>query len=163
MTFTAQPLLGKGSEFISCPITPDHHFDFINTAATLYPDHERHINRFRDAYHQAYQITVIRASQNLPPQSTTSRVEKLRKLCMQIDQVEEAHHILVWVYFIAAAESSTNQHRTFFVDHLYMVHRKTKFRNILIAVDALPKLWELQGGSIPWTDVLPKVMPAFII
>ncbi|KAJ5753277.1 hypothetical protein N7520_010194 [Penicillium odoratum] len=86
----------------------------------------------------------------------------LRQLVSQIDPDQMGAHVLVWVCFIAAADSTGQEHRRFFVDGMNFIFAKTKFQNISPGVQALPAIWSQQGSS-RWTNSLIRLAPILVM
>lgn len=161
MTLFAQPLLGEvsGASTLSAH---DKYFDFISNAAVFFPSLAPQIALYKAAIRSACNIYLTRVTKAPPHSETVPVLEELKDLCLNIQPGQPGHHALVWAYFIAAAESSTFEHRNFFTLRLQEVYSWTKFHNIPTALAALQELWKIQGER-RWTEVLPEVMPVFII
>lgn len=161
MTLFAQPLLGEvsGASTLSAH---DKYFDFISNAAIFFPSLAPQIALYKAAIRSACNIYLTRVTKAPPHSETTAALEELKDLCLNIQPGQPGHHTLVWAYFIAAAESSTFEHRNFFTLRLQEVYSRTKFHNIPTALAALQELWKVQAER-RWTEILPEVMPVFII
>ena len=162
MTLFAQPLLGEtaGTTTLRTPL--EVYFDFISNAAIFHPGLAPQIGLYKTAIRQACSIYLRRVTQNPPPSESSVNLEALKVLCERIHPNTPGHHTLVWVYFVAAAESVTLAHREFFTMRLQEVFSRTRFHNIPTALAALQKLWKVQAER-RWTEVLPEIMPVFII
>ena len=163
MTLFARPLLGEDSGTETLAFRPEAYFDFISNAAMLYPQEAPHISLVQRFIRLACNLYLTRAMSNPPHASTVEALEALRRLSLRIQPSQPSHHTLVWAFFIAAAESSTGSHREFFTHRLREVFKRTGFRNIPTAISALETLWSVQDTARRWTEVLPEVMPVFII
>ena len=161
MTLFAQPLLGEvsGASTLSAH---DKYFDFISNAAIFFPGLAPQIALYKTAIRSACRIYLTRVTKAPPHSETVPILEELKDLCLNIQPGQPGHHALVWAYFIAAAESSTFEHRNFFTLRLQEVYSWTRFHNIPTALAALQELWKIQGER-RWTEVLAEVMPVFII
>jgi hypothetical protein len=162
MTLFAEPLLAEGPGAMSLARRPEEYFDFVSNAAIFQPALAREIGIYKCAIHSACDIYLTRATTGPPHSETVPVLDRLQALCSQIQSTTPGHHTLVWVYFIAAAESSTFEHRQFFTMRLQEVFSQTKFHNIPSALAALQEIWKVQSER-RWTEILPKVMPVFII
>ncbi|EXJ71217.1 uncharacterized protein A1O5_05023 [Cladophialophora psammophila CBS 110553] len=162
MTLFAQPLLGESSGTLTLSARPAAYFDFISNAAIFHPKLAPQIGMYKSAIHMACNIYLKRVTSGPPHCETVTDLERLKKLCEQIHPATPGHHTLVWVYFIAAAESSTLKHRDFFTMRLQEVFSRTRFHNIPTALAALQEFWKVQSER-RWTEILPEVMPVFII
>lgn len=172
MTLFAKPLLGETPNSSFAADQPDQYLDFLSNMLIFHPTHSRTISIIESAIRQAYDIYFYVSSSSSTPASTDSTtdafipiaLEALRKTCLQLQPDTPGHHTLVWVYFIAAAESRDPSQRDFFVDRLISIFERTRFNNIPIALATLENIWAQQSDSRwRWTKVLPKAMPLFII
>jgi hypothetical protein len=114
---------------------------------------------YDSAYRQARSIFVLRAlSENtiFEDEHAIRLVTSLYELLIDVDPEAAGAHALVWPYFVAAAESIWPEHRAFFQQRLDHIWTTTRYRNVKVAIDALPKLWE-QRGSQRWTKMLQDV------
>ncbi|KEF51314.1 uncharacterized protein A1O9_12664 [Exophiala aquamarina CBS 119918] len=162
MTLFAQPLLGETAGTMTLRTPLDVYFDFISNAAIFHPGLAPQIGLYKTAIRQACSMYLRRVMQNPPLSESSVDLESLKVLCARIHPNTPGHHTLVWVYFVAAAESVTLAHREFFTLRLQEVFSRTRFHNIPTALAALQKLWKVQAER-RWTEVLPEIMPVFII
>lgn len=162
MTLFAQPLLGETAGTMTLRTPLDVYFDFISNAAIFHPGLATQIGFYKSAIRQACNIYLRRVTQNPPLSESSTDLEALKTLCERIHPNTPGHHTLVWVYFVAAAESVSLAHRDFFTLRLQEVFSRTHFHNIPTALAALQKLWKVQAER-RWTEVLPEIMPVFII
>ncbi|OAL20824.1 hypothetical protein AYO22_08452 [Fonsecaea multimorphosa] len=162
MTLFAQPLLGESAGTLTLSARPAAYFDFISNAAIFHPTLAPQIGVYKAAIHMACNIYLKRVTSGPPHYETVVDLERLKSLCEQIHPATPGHHTLVWVYFIAAAESSTLEHREFFTMRLQEVFSRTRFHNIPTALAALQEFWKVQSER-RWTEILPEIMPVFII
>lgn len=162
MTLFAQPLLDETSGALALQQRSDLSMDFISNVAIFLPELSKELEIYSAAINIACSLYITRASKNPPHSDTIPDVERLKSLCQPVSPSTPGHHTLVWVYFIAAAESSTLEHRQFFSDRLRQVYSCTGFHNIPIALDALQTIWRMQGAR-RWTSLLLEIMPVFII
>ncbi|KAK5045059.1 hypothetical protein LTR84_010207 [Exophiala bonariae] len=162
MTLFAQPLLGESAGTTTLRTPLEAYFDFISNAAIFHPGLATQIGVFKSAICQACNIYLRRATQNPEQSESSAALDTLKELCEGIHPNTPGHHTLVWVYFVAAAESVSLGHRDFFTMRLQEVYSRTRFHNIPTALSALQKLWKVQSER-RWTEVLPEIMPVFII
>ncbi|KAL4890264.1 fungal-specific transcription factor domain-containing protein [Aspergillus ambiguus] len=149
------PLLGerKGIHALQRPI--EQYMDW--TQYDLPPDSEHHrvLALSRLAFMNASKIYLGRTMGN---NNQWESLESLKQVVSQIDPEEPGSHALVWVCFIAAADSTDPEHRAFFIDRMNKVYAKTQFRNISAAIESLPGIWSAQGSS-RWTrEVIPTLV-----
>ena len=81
---------------------------------------------------------------------------------MQIDSDARGAHALVWVCFIAGAETSDQQQREFFVARMNETYERTRFRNIPAAVESLQRIWMRKSGQ-KWTSCLPELTQVLVM
>jgi hypothetical protein len=161
MTFLARPLLGEaGEETASSQV--EGGLDFISNQAIFQPALADELSIYMAAFSLAASLYATRASQNPRHEDTVVRVDELKGVCEQIYPSSPGRHALVWVYFIGAAESSVLRHRQFFTTQLQSVFEMTHFNNIPAALQALQEIWKIQRHQ-RWTEILPRIMPIFII
>ncbi|KAJ5967562.1 hypothetical protein N7501_003810 [Penicillium viridicatum] len=157
--FLGQPLLGEhqGVNVLSFPL--EHYLDW--TYYDLPPDSEHsHMLRLsRMAFIKASEIYLGRVASN---HDQWQLLESLKQLVSQIEPNQMGSHALVWVCFIAAADSTDPEHRTFFVNRMNQIFAKVKFQNISAGVQALPAIWSQQGSS-RWTENLSRLAPTLIM
>lgn len=157
--FLGQPLLGEhqGVNVLSFPL--EHYLDW--TYYDLPPDSEHsHMLRLsRMAFIKASEIYLGRVASN---HDQWQLLESLKQLVSQIEPNQMGSHALVWVCFIAAADSTDSEHRTFFVNRMNQIFAKIKFQNISAGVQALPAIWSQQGSS-RWTENLSRLAPTLIM
>lgn len=91
-------------------------------------------------------------------------IERFKQSLGQVDAYVDivGRHLLAWPYFIVAAESSTADHREFFLDKLVKLHNTTGCWNLLRAIDQVKEIWASQS-SIRWTSLLGGPTQAFIM
>lgn len=114
---------------------------------------------YDSAYLQARSIFILRAQSELTAfkdEHAIRLVASLYDLLVNVDAEAIGAHALVWPYFVAAAESTSLEHRAFFQQRLDHIWTTTRYRNVKVAMDALPKMWE-QRGNQRWTKMLQDV------
>jgi hypothetical protein len=157
--FLGQPLRGEHEGVDALRLPLDHYLDW--TYYDLPPDseHNKILHLSRMAFIKASQIYLGRVTSD---QDQWELLERLKQLVSQIGPDQMGAHALVWVCFIAAADSTDPEHRRFFVDRMNRIFAKTKFQNISAGVQALPAIWS-QQGSARWTQSLTQLAPALIM
>lgn len=108
---------------------------------------------------KASQLYINRATLN---QDQPVLLRDIQQIVSQIDPDEPGSHALVWVCFLAAAESKDSERRKFFTDRMNRIYAKTGFENIRTAVRSLPALWERQGSG-RWTKDLIRLAPTLVM
>lgn len=115
------------------------------------------ILRLRLAFIKASHIYLGRTTSD---EDQWQLVENLKQLVSQIDPERVGAHALVWVCFIGAADSTDPEHRIFFTGRLKQVFAKTRFNNIISAINSLPGIWRQKGS---WTRNLTLTAPTLIM
>lgn len=89
-------------------------------------------------------------------------IKRLIQLLSQIDSDAPTAHALVWVCFIAGAETNDQQQRDFFVARMNETYQRTRFRNIPAAVQSLQRIWMRKSGR-KWTSCLPELTHVLVM
>lgn len=150
-----RPMLGETQGIHALQLPIERYLDW--TVYDLPPEskHHRVLALSRLAFMKASQIYLGRAMVN---QDQWGLLESLKQVVSQIDPDEPGSHALVWVCFIAAADSTDPEHREFFTDRMNKVYAKTQFRNISAAIESLPGIWSAQGSG-RWTkELIPTLV-----
>ncbi|KAJ5308386.1 hypothetical protein N7476_009042 [Penicillium atrosanguineum] len=157
--FLGQPLLGEhqGVNVLSFPL--ENYLDWTYYDLPSDSEHHQVLHLSRMAFIKASQIYLGRVTST---QDQWQLLESLKQLVSQIEPDQMGSHALVWVCFIAAADSTDPEHRMFFVDRMNRIFAKTKFQNISAGVQALPAIWSQQGSS-RWTKSLSRLAPTLIM
>jgi hypothetical protein len=162
MALFAQPLLQEKPSAVWQSSRSNDSMAFITNIAILRPDLSTELELYKTAIRLACDLYVARATISLCYSESVPQLDRLQAICERIQVTTPGHHTLVWTYFIAAAESITLKHREFFITRLQEIYKRTGFHNIPAALSALQTIWKVQLER-PWTEVLPHVMPVFII
>ncbi|KAJ5280540.1 hypothetical protein N7478_005912 [Penicillium angulare] len=158
--FLGQPLLGeqKGVEALTLP--PENYLDWTYYDLPLDSEYNHLLNISRTAFIKASQIYLGRVGSDL---DQWGHLESLKDLVTQIGPEQLGSHALVWVCFIAAADSTDPEHRDFFVDRMNKIYVQTKFQNIAAGMQALPGIWSQRGSGGRWTSNLRQLAPTLIM
>lgn len=158
--FLGLPFLGErhGVDLLRLPLEPL--LDWI----ILYDlpqnsEHSRLLQVSKMAFIKASEIYLGRVASD---QDQWERLESLKQLVAQIEPDQMGSHALVWVCFIAAADSTDPEHRQFFVDRMNQVFSRTRFQNIASGMQSLPAIWS-QRGSTRWTQTLTQLAPSLVM
>ncbi|KAG2420475.1 hypothetical protein HFD88_000087 [Aspergillus terreus] len=110
-----RPMLGETQGIHALQLPIERYLDW--TVYDLPPEskHHRVLALSRLAFMKASQIYLGRAMVN---QDQWGLLESLKQVVSQIDPDEPGSHALVWVCFIAAADSTDPEHREFFTDRM---------------------------------------------
>lgn len=98
----------------------------------------------------------------LPNVAVNATLDQLRTLLTPLETTSSGVHSLVWVHFVAAAESRTRAHRVFFCRRLGELHKIAHFGNIPVALASLDQIWRL-GLERRWTRETGLIVPVLIV
>lgn len=151
----------KGLEILAG--SPDRYLDFMSYP-DLAPWSETYstMDVIREAIRFACNIYRRRAESSLTRDESIHIVEQMRQKVAGLSSSTQGAHALVWVYFIAAAESILLEHRDFFTERLVSLYDVTGFGSIPAALGALKNIWRLQGVR-RWTEVVVSETPVLIM
>ncbi|KAF5568494.1 trehalase [Fusarium phyllophilum] len=138
--------------------------EFITWCDRFHPELKDLLSQLASLTTWACDIYVQRAIFNPPPSETVPMIERFKQSLGQVEAYVDivGRHLLAWPYFIVAAESSTPDHREFFLDKLVKLHNTTGCWNLLRAIDQVKEIWASQS-SIRWTSLLGGPTQAFIM
>jgi hypothetical protein len=71
-------------------------------------------------------------------------------------------HALVWVCFVAGAETTDEAQRAFFVNRMREIHQRTRFGNILAGIESLKSIWSRKTNE-RWTLCLPQLSNVLVM
>jgi hypothetical protein len=109
------------------------------------------------AIKQACTIYSYHILNNGPPDNVQDMLETLKNTVGGIPNHTPGENALAWVYFIAAAESSTASMRTFFAKRLMGIYERGTFSDVTTAFTVLHQVWGFQGTGNSWTKVLMQM------
>lgn len=89
------------------------------------------------------------------------RLESLKELVEDIQADTPGAPALVWVYLIGAADSRSLEDRKFFTEKLKGLYLKIGFKNIVVGLQVLRRLWDCHDQG-RWTEHLAN-FPAFVM
>ncbi|KAJ9648153.1 hypothetical protein H2201_002307 [Coniosporium apollinis] len=107
-----------------------------------------------NCFSQASSIYVCRALSGPSAPLSGPAIEQLKATVEAIPPGSAGEHLLAWVFFVAAAESSSAEHRQFFKKRLKGLydHGCSGFGNIWPALVLLENMWQRSDQS--WTSML---------
>jgi hypothetical protein len=108
-------------------------------------------------------LTMQQNNALLPDNIVNATLDFLRILLLPITKTTPGAHTLVWVYFIAAAESRTHGDRMFFSQRLSELYDIGRFGNIPVAVATLDRIWALDSSTQRWTRANDIIVPVLVI
>lgn len=88
-------------------------------------------------------------------------VHSLKTLTEPLQHDTPGMHVLVWVYFVAAASTQDSKNQDYFASKLRQVYNKTHMHNIVVAVKQLEDIW--QQGQNGWATRFPMMRPVLAI
>ncbi|KAI5461518.1 hypothetical protein BGZ63DRAFT_414236 [Mariannaea sp. PMI_226] len=138
--------------------------DFLEFGLRFHPELQDLINQLFELLALACDIYIQRSKFNPPSADTVHLVERFKCALQEVDLYTDiiGRHLLTWAYFVVAAESSTQDHREFFLEKLTSLHRTTGCWNVLKAVDQIQEIWATQS-SVRWTSLLGRPGQALIM
>lgn len=80
----------------------------------------------------------------------------------RISPTSPGAHALVWVCFVAGAETADPEQRQFFVDFMLAIYEKTRFENVAVGVKSLQRIWARKGGK-RWTQCLAELSNVLVM
>ncbi|KAH8173955.1 fungal specific transcription factor domain-containing protein [Sarocladium implicatum] len=89
-------------------------------------------------------------------------LETLKQTVISLEPNVDGAHALVWTCFIAAAESTLPEHRSFFSRRLASLFECTRFGTIPKALELLDTIWKKQGKT-KWTELVPLERPMLVM
>ncbi|KAI1627305.1 putative aminotransferase [Exophiala viscosa] len=152
----------EGSNFVHVQL--EKSLEFLRYCQSLHPEHSVLMSLLFDIMTQACRLYVLRASTDPPLCDTVQLVEDFKQLAEKVADYEHVvgHHLLLWPYFVAGAESSTIPHRRYFSQKMQAMYRTTRCENTLKAMHQLDRIWEAQSTT-RWTSLLGGPGQVFIM
>jgi hypothetical protein len=155
MQLYAQPLLKEQIIILS---QYDYYSPDLSAGNFSFSSRMHHIfSSLEDAIKQACAIYSYHILHDGPPSNIESLLETLKKTVEGIPNHTPGENALAWVYFIAAAESSTAVKRTFFAKRLMGIYERGHFSDVTSAFTVLHEIWGFQGTGNSWTKVLMQM------
>lgn len=155
-----QPFLGEETAIFNLSTRFPDQIKFVTQEVVQYPEYSNAAELIQSAYNQACHLYLHRAINNVPMEKTAALVQQLEETIEHVPEGSPGEHGLVWVYFIAAAESSTQRHRNFFRDRLLHIYNRIGFSNILRSFKILDGIW--QDSNSKWTNVIMQLEQVFV-
>ena len=155
----AQPLLDEQtviryySAFYSADLSPGN-FSFNSKMHEIFAALE-------NAIKQACAIYSYHVSNDGSPDGIEYMLETLKNSVGGIPNHTPGENALAWVYFIAAAESSTATKRNIFAKRLMGIYERGTFSDVTTSFNVLHQIWNYQVTGDSWTKVLMQ-MPLVI-
>ncbi|KAH9872740.1 hypothetical protein J1614_005134 [Plenodomus biglobosus] len=102
------------------------------------------------------------SSSSIEDDSQQPLIEDLVMRLSEVPPTSPGAHALVWVCFVAAAETADPIQRQFFVDYMLGIYERTKFRNITVGVQSLERIWSRRGNK-RWTQCLSELSNVLVM
>lgn len=150
-------MLGEAQGIDALRLPLEKYLDWIHYDLPSGSEDSNILLNLRMAFMKASHIYLGRTSSD---DDQWELLESLKQLVSQIDPEQVGSHALVWVCFMGAADSTDPEHRQFFMERLKQVFAKTRFHNILSAINSLPTIWS-QNSS--WTRNLTLTAPTLVM
>ena len=157
------PLLGATEPIEPWSASEDLYFEFFNLSPSMERSHHHSIAIIKEAFKVVHTLTMQQNNALLPDAVVNTTLEMLRTLVLPITKATPGAHTLVWVYFIAAAESRTLGDRMFFSQRLGELYDIGRFGNIPVALATLNRIWALDHSQQRWTREPDIVVPVLVI
>jgi hypothetical protein len=161
--FMTPPLLGATEPMEPWSASEDLYFEFFGLSPSTEHSHHLNVAIIREAFKLVHTLTMQQNNALLPDDVLNSTLDLLRTLVLPITKTTPGAHTLVWVYFIAAAESRTNGDRIFFAQRLSELYDIGRFGNIPVAVATLNQIWALDTSRQRWTRASDIIVPVLVI
>lgn len=155
MQLYAKPLLKEQviilSQYDCC--SPDFSAGNFSFGSRMY----QIFSSLEDAIKQACTIYSYHILNDGPPSDVEDMLGALKNTVGRIPNYTPGENALAWVYFIAAAESTTAVKRTFFAKRLMGIYERGTFSDVTSAFTVLHQIWRFQETDNSWTKVLMQM------
>jgi hypothetical protein len=155
MYLYAEPLLGEALGVRTVSTQCQVGLSCLYSCSSLHPEHSNALALVADIIQQACNIYLLRARNRLNHSLSYELVENILVTQEGCPEGSPGEHVLIWAFFIAAAESSSEYHRTFFATKMRSYYHRLGFSNTIKALDLLGEIWNISDGS-NWTSFQPK-------
>jgi len=156
------PLLGATEPIEPWAASEEQYFEFFALSPSMERSQHRNVATIKEAFKLVHTLTMQQNNALLPDSVVNATIDLLRTLVTPITKTEPGAHTLVWVYFIAAAESRTTSDRIFFSQRLGELYDIGRFGNIPVALVTLERIWTLDLRQ-RWTRESNIIVPVLVI
>jgi hypothetical protein len=160
--FMTPPLLGAIEPIEPWSTSEDLYFEFFGLSPAMERAHRHNVAIIKEAFKLVHTLTMQQNNALLPDVVVNTTLNLLRTLVVPITKTTPGAHTLVWVYFIAAAESRTSGDRSFFSQRLGELYEIGRFGNIPVALATLDRIWTLDLRK-RWTRETGIIVPVLVI
>ncbi|KAL0768647.1 hypothetical protein CaCOL14_009622 [Colletotrichum acutatum] len=164
------PLLSENSGILTlCSQTQvTRAFECMRHCSQQRPEHSETISRIINLVQQSHDIYLHRAGTNIIiPQSavvglddhitkSVERVQLFIETFQSFPTNSPGREVLIWAFFMAASGCATDEHKEFFRITLREFHQKSRFENILKALNHLERIWDRQLFGLSWASQLTE-------
>jgi hypothetical protein len=157
------PLLGATEPIEPWSASEDLYFEFFRLSPSVERSHHLNVAIIKEAFKLVHTLTMQQNNALLPDTVVNATLDLLHKLLLPITKTTPGAHTLVWVYFIAAAESRTQGDRIYFRKRLGELYDIGRFGNIPVALATLERIWALDPSRQRWTRETDIIVPVLVI
>ncbi|USP78610.1 hypothetical protein yc1106_05884 [Curvularia clavata] len=137
-------------------------WDDFRSYIPLYPEHHEAMSLICDLMEQACALYIERVALGCGAGPLTERVERLKTTMEAFPTGSPLEHVLVWVCFFGAVESSTEGQHEYFIQKLMLHHQRNGFANITNAIEYLQQRRSKEGTLLAWHEDFPT-LPFFVV
>lgn len=157
----AAPLMNEHTGVGVISSQANRSFDCLRYTGSFHPEHSLAVAYIANLNEQAYRI-YLHSVLHLPLEvSSFELVDRFKRTLEAFPSKSPGEHVLIWATFMAAAASSTPEHRDFFRTALKQHHERNGFGNVAQALIILEDIWKRDLAE-RWTAEFTK-KPIFIM
>ncbi|KAI3529728.1 hypothetical protein CMEL01_16723 [Colletotrichum melonis] len=132
-------------------------FECMKYCSQQRPEHSETVSRIMNLVQQSHNIYLHRAvSLDNHMKKSVERVQLFIETFQSFPADSPGREVLVWAFFVAASGCMTDEHKDFFRITLRECHQKSRFENILKALNHLERIWDRQLFGLRWASQLPE-------
>ncbi|KAH8810879.1 hypothetical protein F5884DRAFT_261958 [Xylogone sp. PMI_703] len=151
----AAPLLSEAEGVYHISSLAHQSFDCLYHHRSMYPNHASTFNMIADIRQQAFDIYLLRVTEGPMSIVSVNNIEHFIETLQSLPDDALGVHVLIWACFMAASESSTQEHQLFFRQYLETQYQRNGFANILKALKLLERIWARETYE-NWPALLPE-------
>lgn len=129
--------------------------EYLRFCRRCHPEHDELMSILFKMVSNACEIYIWRAVESPTPRTMRPVIEEFIKMDELAEEYNDitGRHILLWPYFVVAAESTLPRHRAYFARKIEFLYTRTKCENIRKALYQLHTMWNVQSTT-RWTSLL---------
>lgn len=143
-------------------------FECMEYCSQQRPECSETVSRIMNLVQQSYDIYLHRAGADVRISQSTAigldnhinklveRVQFFIETFQSFPANSSGREVLIWAFFVAASGCTTDEHKEFFRITLRECHQKSRFENILKALNHLERIWDRQLFGLSWASQLPE-------